>query len=81
MNLTCVDLVEHLSAYLDNELNDELTQAAKAHLATCQNCRVVLDSTEKTITLFREHGRETHIPASRKDQLYHQIAAAFAQRD
>ena len=45
MNITCEDLLQHLSAYLDDELDDVLTQAAQDHLATCENCRVVLDST------------------------------------
>ncbi len=80
MKLTCVDLVEHLSAYLDDELSEELTQAAKEHLATCQNCQVVLSSTEKTITMYHDQGQSVHIPSGRKDKLYDKIAEVFGKK-
>lgn len=77
MNITCEDLVLHLSAYLDGELDEELTAAAQDHLATCENCRVVLDSTQKTILLYKQQGQVVKIPSGRKNALYDQIAAAF----
>lgn len=79
MNITCEDLLQHLSAYLDDELDDVLVQAAQDHLATCENCRVVLDSTQKTILLYKQQGQVVTIPSGRKDALYDQIAAAFAK--
>ena len=79
MNITCEDLLQHLSAYLDGELDDTLTQAAQDHLATCENCRVVLDSTQKTILLYKQHGQVVTIPPGRKNALYDQIAAAFTR--
>lgn len=78
MKLTCEDLVTHLSDYLDGELDEELSQAAREHLATCENCRVVLDSTQKTILLYREQGQIMQIPAGRKENLYESIVAAFS---
>ncbi len=78
MTLTCEDLVAHLSDYLDGELDEELNRAAREHLATCENCRVVLDSTHKTILLYREQGQIVQIPSGRKNALYDRIAAAFA---
>jgi len=79
MNITCEDLLQHLSAYLDDELDDTLSQAAQDHLATCENCRVVLDSTQKTILLYKQQGQVVTIPSGRKNALYDQIAAAFAK--
>jgi anti-sigma factor RsiW len=81
MTITCEDLVTHLSDYLDGELGDELAQAARRHLANCENCRVVLDSTRKTILLYRKQGQVTQIPSGRKNGLYSRIAAAFAASD
>lgn len=81
MTFTCEDLVTHLSEYLDGELDEALSRAAQEHLANCANCRVVLDSTRKTILLFREHGQVVQIPSGRKDGLYNKIAAAFAASD
>ncbi len=80
LTLTCNDLVAYLSDYLDNNLADELVIAAREHLATCQNCRVVLDSTEKTILLFREHGQAQHISVERQHKLFDHLAQALASR-
>ena len=74
--ITCEELLQYLSDYIDNDLDDELTAVAQHHLASCHNCRVVLDSTQQTIFLFREQGKRT-IPAERRQRLFGQLQAAF----
>jgi anti-sigma factor RsiW len=69
----------YLSDYIDNNLDAGLTAVAQHHLSTCQNCRVVLDSTQKTITLFRKQGKRT-IPAERRNRLFNQLQSAFLTR-
>lgn len=76
--ITCNELLDYLSDYIDRSLDDELAAEAQAHLATCQNCRVVLDTTQQTIVLFREQGRRT-IPAGRRQRLFDQLQDAFLQ--
>jgi len=78
--ITCEDLLQYLSDYIDDDLDQELTDVAKRHLASCHNCRVVLDSTQQTIFLFREQGKRT-IPAERRELLFGQLQAAFLARD
>jgi len=78
--MECEDFISYLSDYIDNDLNDELSAEAKEHLATCHNCSVVLDSTQKMILLYRDHGKQV-IPASRRQNLYDQIEAAFAKKN
>ena len=65
MTLTCQDLLQHLSAYLDDELDAELMAAAEAHLDTCPNCRIVLSSTQHTLALYRQHYRPQLAPDTR----------------
>ena len=77
--MKCEELVRYLSDYIDQELDEALTAAAQAHLSTCHNCQVVLDSTQQTIFLFREQGKRT-IPAQRREQLFNQLQAAFLQK-
>lgn len=77
--ITCEELLQYLSDYIDNNLDEELTAAAQHHLATCTNCRVVLDTTQETITLFREQGQRT-IPARRRERLFDQLQTAFLNR-
>ena len=78
--MTCEELLQYLSDYIDQNLDEELTAAAREHLATCENCRVVLDTTQQTIFLFREQGQRT-IPAGRRQRLFDQLQDAFLKRN
>ena len=78
--ITCDDLLQYLSDYIDDELDQELTEVAKHHLASCHNCRVVLDSTQQTIFLFREQGKRT-IPAEPRKRLFDQLQVAFLTKE
>jgi len=73
--MDCETLVRHLSAYLDGELTDPLNEAARQHLATCQNCRIVLDSTRKTILLSRQERLSSSLSLARRQALYSQLVA------
>lgn len=74
--MNCNELLQYLSDYIDQNLDEELTAEAQEHLATCQNCRVVLDTTQQTIFLFREQGQRT-IPAASRRRLFSRLQDAF----
>ncbi len=78
--MKCEELLQYLSDYIDQELDEELTSAAQEHLANCRNCRVVLDTTQQTIFLFREQGKRT-IPATQRQRLFDQLQNAFLNRE
>jgi anti-sigma factor RsiW len=78
--MTCEELLTYLSSYLDHDLDDELTQAAREHLSTCQNCQVVLNTTERVIVLGRGQAGRT-IPAERRQRLFDSLQAAFLNRE
>ncbi len=78
--MKCADVVKYLSDYLDGNLSDELVAEARAHVATCKNCHVVLDSTQRTILLYRERGRTAGLPPKRHAALYAQLEAAMVGR-
>lgn len=77
--MQCEDLLTYLSDYIDKNLHDELISEAQEHLATCQNCRVVLDTTQQIIFLYRRQGQR-QIPAARRQRLFSQLEAAFLKR-
>ncbi|HEC22206.1 MAG TPA: zf-HC2 domain-containing protein [Chloroflexi bacterium] len=77
--MNCDELLAYLSDYIDNNLDEELTAEAQEHLATCHNCRVVLDTTQQTIFLYRRQGRRA-IPAARRERLFNQLQDAFLKR-
>jgi hypothetical protein len=48
--MDCPKVKEHLSAYLDGELDLETTNRVRRHLGTCQACRQLLSDLEDTWT-------------------------------
>ncbi len=74
--MTCEQLVRYLSEYIDRGLDERLRVEAEEHLATCENCSVVLDTTRWTITLFRESG-QVEIPAGGRRRLMERLSAAL----
>jgi len=77
--MDCQTLLLYLSDYIDQQLDDDLTTEAQAHLASCHNCSVVLDSTQKTILLYQQRAKQV-IPAARRQKLFSQIEAAFKKK-
>ncbi len=77
--MQCADLITYLSDYIDNDLPVELTREAEEHLATCHNCKVVLDTTRHTVTLLKEHGQVAIKPVRRK-AMFAQLETAFLKQ-
>ena len=61
--ISCKSLWETVSDYIDGELSEELCARIEQHLAGCEHCRVVLDTTNKTILLCHDTVQETEVPA------------------
>ncbi|MCC6165932.1 MAG: zf-HC2 domain-containing protein [Caldilineaceae bacterium] len=49
----CQALCAQLSGYLDGEVAAEVCAAIDAHLATCPDCRVVVNTLDRTVRLYR----------------------------
>ena len=58
----CDQLQAQLPDYLDGEARAEICRAIEVHLADCYDCRVVVDTMKKTITLYRNAPREAVPP-------------------
>ncbi len=50
--MNCRSVVRELSNYLDGELDAGLVAEVERHLNHCEDCRVVVDTTKKTIEIF-----------------------------
>jgi anti-sigma factor (TIGR02949 family) len=59
---SCKTLWASLSDYIDGELSEELCQRIEQHMAGCEHCRVVVDTTHKTILLYHDTVHETEVP-------------------
>ena len=56
--MACRDLLGALSDYIDGELEAELCAEIEQHVATCENCSIVVDTLKRTVTLYHDHGHE-----------------------
>ena len=52
-NHDCKNLLGNLSDYIDGDLDERLCQELQAHMAGCENCRVVFDTMSRTIYLYQ----------------------------
>jgi anti-sigma factor RsiW len=50
----CRQYLDSLSDYVDGDLGDELCREIEAHMAECENCRVVVNTLAKTVTLYHQ---------------------------
>jgi anti-sigma factor RsiW len=65
----CYELLEQVSEYIDGELEPGLCQELEAHLAGCPNCRIMVDTVRKTITLYHAQ-TPAELPQDVEDRLY-----------
>jgi anti-sigma factor RsiW len=50
--LNCLSVIRELSNYLDGELDAAARKELEQHLGRCEDCRLVVDTTRKTIQIF-----------------------------
>ncbi len=77
--LSCRDVVEQLSAYLDQELAPEQRQLLDYHLGHCTHCTALYDSTRKTIRLVTESATLT-LPDSIFQRMADNVLAELRKR-
>jgi len=60
----CKELLGQLSDYIDGELEAAICAEIEAHLAQCHDCRVLVDTTRKTVLLYRQKEQENELKLS-----------------
>ncbi|MFO7579073.1 MAG: zf-HC2 domain-containing protein, partial [Nitrosomonas halophila] len=50
----CKQYLGNLSDYVDGELSEDLCREIEAHMSECENCRVVVNTLSKTISLYHQ---------------------------
>ncbi len=51
--LTCKEFLQELTDYMDSTVDAELRRKLEAHISECPNCFVILDTTQKTIRVYK----------------------------
>lgn len=76
---TCKDFLRELSDYLDESLDPETRKELDQHVSECPNCWVMLDTTQKTIKVYK--GCEAQeVPAALEDKLMSALRRKMADR-
>jgi predicted anti-sigma-YlaC factor YlaD len=52
---SCAEFLAEFGDYLDGTANPELRAHLEEHLRECKTCRVIVDSTRKTIQIVTDH--------------------------
>lgn len=68
----CQHLLHDLSLYLDGEASAALCAEIEQHLRECDNCRVMVDSLEKTVYLY-QHLPQPELPDDVRERLYKKL--------
>lgn len=70
----CRHLLGSLSEYVDGTLDESLCIEIERHMADCEDCRIVIDSLRKTITLYQATAQEQPMPDGVRERLYRRLA-------
>lgn len=57
--MDCKEIFENLSEFIDEELVESACDQIRKHLADCENCRVVVNTLRRTVTLYHSIPTET----------------------
>jgi anti-sigma factor RsiW len=70
----CEGLLGSLSDYIDGELGEELCREIEKHIADCENCRIVVNTTRKTIDLVHaSNDPQTGLPDDVRNRLFKRL--------
>jgi anti-sigma factor RsiW len=52
--ICCEELLREISSYIDEEITADLRGQIESHLCACRHCKIVVDTTKKTLTLVAD---------------------------
>jgi len=78
MKLDCKHVWEHISGYLDGQLDPEALAAVEKHLESCEVCSAVLDSTRNVLVLTADD-RTYELPVGYSERLHEKLAAIIRE--
>jgi anti-sigma factor RsiW len=72
--VTCKEFLALLDEIIDGSVSPEIRSELHAHLDHCEHCKVTLDTTRKTIAIYRSH-EIYDLPDSLRERLHAAIMA------
>ena len=69
----CRQLLDSLSDYVDGDLQQELCDEIELHMKDCDNCRIVVDTLSKTVSLYQTSSDPAIVPEEVRQRLFHRL--------
>lgn len=70
--MKCKDFLNELTDYLDGNIAESLREELDEHLHWCHECHVVMNTTKKTIEIYRDN-QIYELPESLRSRLHQAI--------
>jgi predicted anti-sigma-YlaC factor YlaD len=67
--LSCQEVVELVTDYLDNVLLPEMRKRLEEHIAECPGCETYIEQIRQTISMLHQLAKEQVSPATRQELL------------
>ena len=77
MKIDCKHVWQHISAYIDGDVDAVLRAEIDRHLEHCEICSAVMDSTRNVVVLIADD-RIFEIPAGFSERLHQRLDAVLA---
>jgi anti-sigma factor RsiW len=71
--LNCKGVLKQLNDHLDGTLDPGLAEELKSHLEDCEDCRVIVDTTRKTVEIICD-SEPAELPAGVRERLQRALA-------
>jgi len=78
MTLECKNVWEHISEYLDQQLEPKLLADIEKHLENCEVCSAILDSTRNILVLTADN-RTFELPVGYSERLHARLEKAIRE--
>ena len=77
--MNCKKVILELSSYLDGAMNSTIKLDLEQHLARCEDCRLVVDTTRQTIQIFC-NAEPVPLPDEVRSRLHAALLEHFRQK-
>lgn len=78
-SLSCQEVLDQLSEYLDADARAELVEGVDLHLGKCDHCRVEVDTLRRTIQIYR-CDEKVVLPVKLSDQLQNALEQLYRDK-
>jgi len=80
--MNCQEMLENLGGYIDGDLDGRLCSEIEAHIDSCPDCKIVVNTLKKTIQLYQVTGKEATLPKDVRKRLFARLDLEdYAQKE